>query len=36
MPQSNSLAITKSGVDQAITELDKSLAAVFMGIKVKD
>merc|ERR1712020_487736 len=33
MPQSNSLAITKSGLDQAITELDKSLAAVFMGIK---
>ena len=34
MPQSNSLAITKSGVDQALQELDKSLAAVFMGIKV--
>ena len=36
MPQSNSLAITKSGAEQAIKELDKSLAAVFMGIKVTD
>ena len=36
MPQSNSLAITKSGAEQAIKELDKSLAAVFMGIKVTE
>ena len=35
MPQSNSLAITKSGLDQAVTELDKALAAVFMGVKVR-
>ena len=34
-PQANTLAITKSGLDQAVKELDKSLAAVFMGVKVK-
>ena len=35
MPQSNSLAITKSAVDQGLKDLDQALAAVFMGIKVK-
>ena len=35
MPQSNSLAITQSAVDQGLKDLDAALAAVFMGIKVK-
>ena len=34
MPQSNTLAITKSTVDQGLKDLDKALAAVFLGIKV--
>ena len=33
MPQSNSLAITKTAVDKGIQELDAALAAVFLGIQ---
>jgi len=33
MPQSNSLAITKSAVDQGLKDLDKALAAVFLSTK---
>lgn len=35
MPQSNSLAITKSAVDQGLKDLDKALASVFLGINVR-